>query len=240
MPRRSLAAPAAVLLLAACGAARAPAVPTAAVPATGANAEGAGAGAAATAPAPRPAGQPLASLAGERVVVVPAQRLRADTLADAAPAGANSAFLHALDSLVGAQLAERGVAWPTPADVERAARRNPTYSPDPHRLAVNALLAGRRPPQDGAVADPLASQLRTIVALSDARYVVVPSEVRVERDAAGAARAVLRLVLVDARAAQLRWAGDVASEPAAAAAPVLSPAAAATLAARFADLIAAP
>jgi hypothetical protein len=51
---------------------------------------------------------------------------------------------------------------------------------------------------------------------------------------------VLHVALVDARGAQLRWAGDVHGDPAPPDAALLSPAAAATLAARLADLIAAP
>jgi hypothetical protein len=58
--------------------------------------------------------------------------------------------------------------------------------------------------------------------------------------AAGTARLVLRLALVDARASQLRWAGEVATDAAPAGAPPFSSTAAAALAARFADLIAAP
>ena len=60
-----------------------------------------------------------------------------------------------------------------------------------------------------------------------------------ERVAAGTSRAILRLVLVDARAGELRWAGDVATDAEPTGVALLSSAAAATLAARFADLIAA-
>jgi hypothetical protein len=99
------------------------------------------------------------------------------------------------------------------------------------------------------LAEPLATQLRTIVALGDARYVLVPVEVRLERApapsssagvtapgpaSAGPGRAVLRLALVDARASQVRWSGDVASDTASA----LTTALAAGLAGRVADLVA--
>ena len=86
------------------------------------------------------------------------------------------------------------------------------------------------------VVEPLAGQLRSLVALNDARYVLVPAELRFERAAqsAGAARAVLRVTVVDARMSRVRWAGDVASDTVSA----FSPALAAGVAARLADLVA--
>jgi hypothetical protein len=182
-------------------------------------------------------------MAGERLVVLPVQRLRLDDSAAAASvtAAAGAAALRGVDSALAAAGEGRGAAWAFGPEVARSARRNPTHSPDPFRLAVNPILPGRRPAPDGAVPDPLASQLRTVVALNDARFALVPAELRVEPGtAAGTARLVLRLALVDARASQLRWAGEVATDPAPAGAAPFSSTAAAALAARFADLIAAP
>lgn len=238
MPPRSLAAlapPALLALLAACASRPAPA-------ATPATAPPAAAGA-------RAVGRPLAGLVGERVAVAPVQRMRvADSaLAAGMTTGVGAAYLLGLDSAIALAAGERSTSWVFGPAVARGARRNPTYSPDVHRLAVNPLLAGRRLGPDNAIPDPLASQLRTLVALNDARYVVIPAELRVEPApaglepaTAGRRRAVLRIALVDARASQLRWAGEVAADlPAAPSSPLPSPVAAA-LAARFADLIAAP
>jgi hypothetical protein len=196
----------------------------------------------APAAAPRPAGQPFANLAGERVIVVPIQRLRlVDSAAGTAPAAAgDAASLAALDSAVAIAATDRGARWAFARDVARSARRNPTYAPDPYRLPVSELLPGRKAAPDGMLSAPLASQLRTLVALNDGRYVVVPAELRVERAGPGTTRAVLRLALVDARAAQMRWVGEVGTDAAPATTPSIPSTATAQLAARFADLIAAP
>ena len=199
-------------------------------------------------PAAEPTPPPLAALAAQRIVVVPTQRLReAGALGWLAQAGVPRDYLAGFDAAIAAALAERGAggSWVMPQDVLRSARRNPTYATDPYALAVSSLEPSRRPPpRDAPLAEPLASQLRAIVALGDARYVLLPVELRFERvtPPAGAAveggteggRAVLRVALVDARLAQVRWAGDVASEGAAA----FSPALATSVAARLADLIA--
>jgi hypothetical protein len=187
--------------------------------------------------APPPDVRPLAAFAAQRVAVAPAQRLR---LADSAAWGAQVAsprdYLGALDSAFSAALAERGMgsAWALPADVERAARRNAAYAADPHALAVGALVPRRTPPPVD-LTEPLASQLRTLVALADARYAFVPVELRFEKGA-GAGRAVVHVALLDARAAQVTWSGDVAGDTAS----TLSPALAASAAVRLADLIVAP
>ena len=187
--------------------------------------------------APPPDVRPLATFAAQRVAVTPAQRLRlADSAAWGAQVASPRAYLGVLDSAFSAALAARGLrgAWALPEDVVRAARRNVAYAADPHALAVNALIPRRTPaPED--ITEPLASQLRTLVALADARYALVPVELRFEKGA-GAGRAVVHLALLDARAAQVTWSGDVASDTAS----TLSPALAASAATRVADLIAAP
>ncbi|CAA9311690.1 MAG: hypothetical protein AVDCRST_MAG40-1014 [uncultured Gemmatimonadaceae bacterium] len=230
MPHRLLAALALPALVAACASR-----PTS----TAAPGAPASAGAAAAAAVARP----LGGLVGERVAVAPVQRLRVvdSTLAAGASSADVAGYLSGLDSAIAAAAAERSSAWVYAPTVSRTARRNPTYSPDVHRLAVSPLLAGRRLGPDNALPDPLASQLRTVVALNDARYVVVPAELRLEPAPSPArGRLVLRVALVDARASQLRWAGEIAAALGPAPAPALSPLAAATLATRFADLIAAP
>ena len=189
-----------------------------------------------------PAAAPLAVLAGQRVVLVPSQRLReAGTLGWTAQVASPREYLTGLDDEIAAALLERGVGsnWVMPKDVVRSARRNPTYATDPYALAVNSLEPGRKAPaRDAPLSEPLASELRAIVALGDARYVIVPVELRFERlggaaDSA-AGRAVLRVALVDARMAQVRWAGDVPGDSSSR----FSPALAASVASRLADLIA--
>jgi hypothetical protein len=197
-------------------------------------------GRAAPEPSPAPTAElpPLNGFAAQRVAVLPTQRLRpVDTLAWGGALPAGRGYLVALDSALAAQLAGRGLgtAGALAADVERAARRNVAHAPDPRALAVNALLPRRAaPPED--LPEPLASQLRTLVALTDARYALVPVELRFEKAADGAGRAVLRVALLDARASTVTWSGDVAGDSSA----TLSAALAASPAARRADLSAAP
>jgi hypothetical protein len=187
--------------------------------------------------APPPDVRPFAAFAAQRVAVMPAQRVRqADTAAWGVQMAPARAYLDTLDATLSAALTERGMgsAWALPADVVRAAKRNAPYAADPHALAVTGLLPRRTAPTDD-LAQPLASQLRMLVALTDARYALVPVELRLEKGV-GAGRAVLHLALLDARAAQVTWAGDVAGDTAS----TLSPALAASVAMRVADLIAAP
>jgi hypothetical protein len=184
----------------------------------------------------------LAAFVGQALVIVPAQRLRVAAGAPAwAPTGdAVRAYLGGIDEEIATALTDRGVAkgWVLPAQVARSARRNPTMSSDPYGLAVEALLPTSKPTKDGEVLDPLRSQLRAITALTEARYVLVPAELRFERESAATAaeggHAVLHLAIVDTRMARVVWTGDVASD----AATSLSPVLAASLADRVANLAA--
>ena len=75
-----------------------------------------------------------------------------------------------------------------------------------------------------------------MIALHDSRAVLVPVELRFEKDRTGQGIAVLRLVLLDGRISEVRWVGDVRSDPSA----TLSPAVLSSLATHLGDLIAAP
>ncbi|HEX6631066.1 MAG TPA: hypothetical protein VF048_08240, partial [Gemmatimonadaceae bacterium] len=196
----------------------------------GAGCAGAAAGSGAPGPATAeaaPAARPLAGLRGQRVLLAPVQRITApDSL---------GLRTEALDRELGFALGERGLGatWADAATARRLAAQNPTYASDPSMLP----LSRARPLRAGdEVQDPLASQLRALVALHDGRFVVVPTELGVTEEG-GTRRAVLHLALVDARGAQVRWAGTTAGVP-------LDGVPAAGLAARiaqqFVDLIAAP
>ena len=189
----------------------------------------------ATAAAPSPDVRPLAALSAQHVIVVPAQRF--SNASGIAIQGSARELLDALDGEIASVLGERGVRgmWAFASDVARSAQRSPTLAPDPRTLAVNELALDRR--KAGALlTEPLASQLRALVALHDARYALVPVELRIQPLGAGSARGVLRAALVDARQSQVRWAGDVAGDSTA----VLGPALAASVARHLADLVASP
>ena len=95
----------------------------------------------------------------------------------------------------------------------------------------------------GELADPLASQLRSMVSFTEARLALVPVEIRFFPRGTGPmppgppmGRVVLRVALVDTRRFTVAWAGDMVSDPA----PALTPATIAVLADRLADAMATP
>src|SRR5688500_17919844 len=96
--------------------------------------------------APAPAAVPLASLAGQRVILLPAPAL--DLANDSAPAGTppvdRAATLAALDSAIERALVSRArtVTWVTVDQVARTSRRNATMAPNPYALSSESL---RRP-----------------------------------------------------------------------------------------------
>lgn len=183
--------------------------------------------------------RPLSQLAAQRVIVTPAHALAAgDVLGWSAQIPRSRDYLKQLDEAIATVLGERGLKsqWMYPEDLVRAAKSNPTYAVDPYTLGVNVL---RNPNlSSGArLGDPLATQLRTMIALqSDARAVLVPVEVRFEKLPSGQGVAALRVALLDGRLGDIRWIGTVRSDTSS----TLSRAVLTSLAAHFADLITAP
>ena len=81
--------------------------------------------------------------------------------------------------------------------------------------------------------EPLASQIRTMVALQeDTRLVLAPVELRLDTAGTGG-RGVLRVTLMDARTSDIRWIGDIVSDTV----PAFGPAITASIAARLAGVV---
>jgi hypothetical protein len=194
---------------------------------------------------PKPATQstpelpPLAALVASGAILTPTFAVRvAPELDWRDRLGPTRDVLRGMDDAIAAALAERGLGrgWVMPADLALSYKRNPTYASDPYALAEEPLrasgfAAGAR------LSEPLASQLRTMIALHEnARVVLAPVELRFERadSPAGAARATLRLALIDPRFSEARWVGDVRSDTSSSDVRVLTSA----LAKHVADLIA--
>lgn len=187
--------------------------------------------------APVPESPPLAALASSGAIVTPTYALHtAPGLNWSAPLGQTREVLRAMDDDIAAAIANRGLktGWIYPADLALTYKRNPTYASDPYALGEEplrspAFIAGARLPE------PLASQLRTMIALHEnARLVLLPIELRF--DSAGSAtmaRATLRLATVDPRYSEARWIGEIRSDTTSADANVLMTA----LARQLADLI---
>ena len=182
--------------------------------------------------------RPLAEFASRPLALVPVQLLGAgDSLGFAAQVGNTTAFLASIDDEIAFALSQRRTArqWQLPLALARRMKNNGPYGIDVHDMGAGPL----RDPKlktDVPLPDPLASNLRSLVALGgEARYVLIPVEVTFA-GAQGAGRAMLKLALVDARSARLVWVGVIASDPVA----KMSPAIPAMLGTRVADLVAAP
>lgn len=175
----------------------------------------------------------------QQVVVTPTQALReTDALGWTAQIPRSRALLRAVDDSIRAELGARGIdkQWVFPDALERAAQLNPSYAVNPYALDARGLISPSVVPGT-TVAGTLATQLRTIVALQEsARGVLIPVELRFDRLPSGEGEAVLHVVLVDGRTRDIRWVGDVRSNPSS----TFSQALLTSLAAHFADLITAP
>ena len=191
-----------------------------------------------SAPVATPA-RPLAFLVTQQVIVAPLNRLReADALGWTQQIPRSREFMRGFDDALQAELGARGLSsrWVYPAALVQAGRNSPAYAVDPYGLAVGPLqspgaVAGVR------VADPLAGQLRTMIALQEsARAVLIPVELRFDRTPEGQGVAVVRLALVDGRTTEIRWIGDVRGTPQAGFSRELVT----SLVAHTADLFAAP
>ena len=144
-----------------------------------------------------------AALAGQKVAVLPLTLALADDQLAADPLlGARAKVLPWCDSLINEALTGRApeVTWVGPAELRREAARSAGLAGDPDHFG-HAIL---RDPLIKIVPDPLRSQLRTLVALTDARFVLAPAMVTFTHDSAGV-KAELTLVLADARTGLVGW-----------------------------------
>lgn len=184
---------------------------------------------------PRP--HPLERLAGEQMLVLPVQYLTfADSLGWSRGVPSTRAYLSTLDDEIAFALTQRGLKghWTMAPDLIKSVARNQGYAPDPRSLAAGEIRWGQKA-NTWQLSEPLASQLRSLIALTDARYVLFPVEMRLS-SFNGVGHAMLHLVVIDVRRSQVQWSGDLAG----AQETKFSPAIAADLASRLADLIAAP
>ncbi len=179
----------------------------------------------------------LERMAGQEILVLPIQYLTGtDSLGWQRQIPDRAAFLAAVDNQIEAEMSRRGLdrAWTFANEVERASKMNSILMTDARKLSAE-WLRGRVLPET-SVRDPLASQVRGLVGLKGSRYALLPVEVRFENSGAGTGVAILRVVMIDSRMAQIRWVGEILSDPM----KTLSPALTASLASHFADLVIAP
>lgn len=178
----------------------------------------------------------LSGLAAQHIVLLPTYSIRVmPGLPWSASIGRPLDVQRTLDADLLAAFDERGLrkTWIFPEDLQASFKRNASYAADPYGLAEEPLRSPALNTEQ-RLPEPLASQLRTLVALhEDARLILAPVEVRFEPVGTGG-RAVLRIVLVDPRLSRPTWIGEVVSDSASAFGPVIS----ASLASKLANLVA--
>ena len=184
---------------------------------------------------PEPPEHALANLAAQHVVVLPTYTAHLGKgLAWKVPSAAE--LRRDMDSAIVSAFEERGLrkSWIFPDQLQAAYRRNAPYATDPYALAEEPL---RSPALaiDQRLPEPLASEIRTMVAFhDDARLVLAPVDLELEPAPGGAGRGVLRLVLMDARLSNVRWIGSVTGDASAA----FDPGIMASVAAKLAGVVA--
>lgn len=149
------------------------------------------------------------------VIVLPVQMVPEVRPASWRAALANpTAAMLTLDSLIEGALAARGLGklWVFPPALQRAAKRNPIYLKDPYEMRVAPALALALRKRDELISEPAATQMRSFAGVGDARYALVPHELWFEEER-GMGRGLLRVVIVDTRAAAVSWVGDCRTEP---------------------------
>jgi hypothetical protein len=175
--------------------------------------------------------EPLSAFAGRAVLVLPLQQVSENPGVSASRSEFAAAFRQTVDYEIRFAFGENPPArWVFAPTIIASSKRNVGVTADPTQLAVEGM--NEKLPEPGeAVSEALRTQIRQLIALTDARYVLLPSSVRFyEPHPNGTRRATLRVVLIDARLAQVRWAEDISTEPA----TELNRATAAALASRLA------
>jgi hypothetical protein len=153
--------------------------------------------------------------AGSKVMVFPVQ-----TLPIVEPSSWRSALgdvntlLVRSDTTIETAIAGRGLGglWIFPAALQRSARRNPTYLSDPYVVRVAPAIHASVRKRDTPIPEPAASQIRALAGVNDARYALVPLELRFSATGTESS-AILRLAIVDARLSQVVWMGEIRTAP---------------------------
>jgi hypothetical protein len=162
--------------------------------------------------APSAATSPLSGLIGRQILVLPAQFLAVPNAGggwDVVPGG--ESVLPILDEEIADAFRKRGVKsnWTFARQITESADRNGGLAGDPRNLGAAAIR--RIKPGDSPMPEPLAGNIRNLVSLTSARFVVLPIEVHLDlRDSER--KGSLRLLLVDSRTARVTWADDVMAQ----------------------------
>lgn len=195
---------------------------------------GCGGGSRSAQTAASPTAAPLNSFAAVRLIVLPTQRA-GDAIGWGAKAGEPRVLFAAFDSSLESAVREKGLtSWVLASDLARTARRNPMYATNPADIRAGDAVRFLERQRDENIPEPVASQLRTLAGFHDARYALIPVELRFEAGSApSTGRVVVRMAVLDVRGSRLVFVGDITGADAA----DYTPALVAALARRFADLV---
>lgn len=195
---------------------------------------GCGGGSRPAATAAPSAAAPLNSFAATRLIVLPTQRAN-DAIGWGAKAGEPRVVFATFDSSLESAVRGKGLtAWVMASDLARTARRNPMYATNPADIRAGDAVRFLERQRDENIPEPVAGQLRALAGFHDARYALIPVEVRFEAGSApSTGRAVVRMAVLDVRGSRLVFIGDITGADAA----DYTPALVAALARRFADLV---
>ncbi len=189
-------------------------------------------------PAPRPAPPVFGEYSSRMVVVFPLQKFAVGDSGWLTAASATGRPRAAqLDSALTAALRDRGLetTWSLAPNTSRVAQREVMNRTDPRALSTAGLVPSRRR-NDEDLREPLASQLRAIIAMvPESRLVLLPLEARVATTAGGMKQATLRIAFLDGRMATVLSFPDVVGAPAADERGALM-----SVATKFADLVVVP
>jgi hypothetical protein len=146
-----------------------------------------------------------------QLALLPAQYIGLPTVGDnweLSPA--NAGLLPILDEELIDQFRKRGVRanWVSARDLTESAMRSGGLVVDPREL--NAQGIRRIKAGDTPLGEPLGTEIRNLVALTNARYALLPIEVHLD-NRAGIRRGTVRFLLIDTRTARVVWADEVES-----------------------------
>jgi hypothetical protein len=160
---------------------------------------------------------PLAVWTGRKVIVLPVCYLQeGDSLGWGAQIPDVTQWLASFDAELTFALADRGLktVWVMSDRLLAEYRRNQDYMSDPYHLAAEWLRYPGPKKVVPYLPDPLAGQLRSILAMNDkAEYVLLPIEIRfVAVPGLKGGQAVLRVAVIDPRRLKTPWMADVSSD----------------------------
>lgn len=143
----------------------------------------------------------LAPLAGQPIAVLPATYVISNGDVPGIPA-ARLAQLAWIDSVIGEALQARGpdARWMLPAELRRIAKRAPGIVTNPDQMGQATMrFEGFK-----KVPDPLFANIRSLVALTGSRFVMIPAAFRFSQTADGI-KVEATLVLADTRSGLIPW-----------------------------------